>query len=299
VVASWDFTLRVYDVDKNELLCTNSVRAPVLDGAFGRTHDEVYGVSVDQTVREFNVASPVTRVIGTHDGVVSRALYSNTTNQLITGSWDHTLRLWDSRQAQTCIKTRQLPERVYDMDISEDSQKIVVGMAGRQNEIYDLRKMDEPLQRRESSLKYMTRAVACMQNGTGYATGSTEGRIAVEYFDPSPGVQAQKYAFKCHRHNVDGQDKVWPVNALAFNPAFGTFASGGSDGIVSVWDYKLKKRLRQYAKFHAAVTSVAFNSTGTKMAVGVGYLHEEGHGEKGSKSSIIIKSIDDSKSKAK
>jgi hypothetical protein len=72
VVASWDFvrlgwfqhltiipdifqqTLRVYDTDKNELLCSNSVRAPVLDGAFGRTHDEVYGVSVDQTVREYD-----------------------------------------------------------------------------------------------------------------------------------------------------------------------------------------------------------------------------------------------------
>src|ERR1700743_3072765 len=75
----------------------------------------------------------------------------------------------------------------------------------------------------------------------------------------------------------------------------GTFASGGSDGIVSIWDYKLKKRLRQYAKFHAAVTSVSFNSNGTKMAVGVGYLHENGHGEKGSKSSIIIKTIDDAK----
>jgi hypothetical protein len=75
----------------------------------------------------------------------------------------------------------------------------------------------------------------------------------------------------------------------------GTFASGGSDGIVSIWDYKLKKRLRQYAKFHAAVTSVSFSGTGSKMAVGVGYLHEDGHGEKGSKSSIIIKSIDDAK----
>jgi len=271
----------------------------VLDGAFGRTHDEVYGVSVDQTVREFNVASSLARVIGTHDGIVSRAVYSTSTNQLITGSWDHTLRLWDSRQAQTCIKTCDLSERVYDMDISEQSQKLVVGMAGRQNEIYDLRKMDEPLQKRESSLKYMTRAVACMHNGSGYATGSAEGRIAVEYFDPSPGVQAQKYAFKCHRQTVDGLDKVWAVNTLAFNPASGTFASGGSDGIVSIWDYKLKKRLRQYAKFHAAVTSIAFNSTGSKMAVGVGYLHEDGHGEKGSKSSIIIKSTDDAKSKGK
>ncbi len=30
---------------------------------------------------------------------------------------------------------------------------------------------------------------------------STEGRIAVEYFDASPEVQANKYAFKCHRQD--------------------------------------------------------------------------------------------------
>lgn len=44
---------------------------------------------------------------------------------------------------------------------------IVVGMAGRHIYIYDARKMGEPLQKRESSLKFMTRAVACMIDGKG------------------------------------------------------------------------------------------------------------------------------------
>ena len=52
----------------------------------------------------------------------------------------------------------------------------------------------------------------------GYATGSVEGRIAVEYFDPDPKVQEKKYAFKCHRQTIDDVDHVWPVNALAFHP---------------------------------------------------------------------------------
>lgn len=45
-----------------------------------------------------------------------------------------------------------------------------------------------------------------------------EGRIAVEYFDPSPEAQDKKYAFKCHRQTVDDVDHVWPVNSLAFHP---------------------------------------------------------------------------------
>jgi hypothetical protein len=52
----------------------------------------------------------------------------------------------------------------------------------------------------------------------GYAAASIEGRVAVEYFDPSPAAQAMKYAFKCHRQTVNGVDHVWPVNALAFHP---------------------------------------------------------------------------------
>jgi cell cycle arrest protein BUB3 len=52
----------------------------------------------------------------------------------------------------------------------------------------------------------------------GYATASTEGRIAIEYFDPSPEAQEKKYAFKCHRQTIDDVDHVWPVNDLAFHP---------------------------------------------------------------------------------
>ena len=52
----------------------------------------------------------------------------------------------------------------------------------------------------------------------GYATASVEGRIAVEYFDPSSEAQDKKYAFKCHRQTIDDVDHVWPVNSLAFHP---------------------------------------------------------------------------------
>lgn len=53
---------------------------------------------------------------------------------------------------------------------------------------------------------------------TGWASGSIEGRIAVEYFDPAPETQALKYAFRAHRQAVDGVDCVFPINALAYHP---------------------------------------------------------------------------------
>ena len=111
-----------------------------------------------------------------------------------------------------------------------------------------------------------------MPNDAGYATSSIEGRVAVEWFDPSAESQARKYAFKCHRQPApenDGTDIVYPVNALAFHPIHGSFASGGGDGVVALWDAVAKRRIRQYQKYNLSVAALAFSNDGKYLAVGV------------------------------
>lgn len=44
----------------------------------------------------------------------------------------------------------------------------------------------------------------------------------------SQEAQENKYAFKCHRKG----DQVFPVNAMAFHPVYGTFATGGCDQVI-------------------------------------------------------------------
>lgn len=77
--------------------------------------------------------------------------------------------------------------------------------------------------------------------------------------------------------------------------SYNTFASAGSDGTVSIWDHKSKKRLRQYQKYNAPVPSIAFNCDGTKLAVGVSYTWEEG--EEGAKTAerpaVYIRTVGD------
>jgi WD40 repeat protein len=118
----------------------------------------------------FNLKTEQAQVLGYHEGVAARSCFASTTNSLVTGGWDHTLRVWDPRQSKSQASRHQLSERVYDMDISPSSNLLVVGMAGRLTEIWDVRKMNEPVQKRESSLKFMTRSVACMHNGEGNST---------------------------------------------------------------------------------------------------------------------------------
>ena len=45
---------------------------------------------------------------------------------------------------------------------------------------------------------------------------------------------------------------------------------------MSIWDHKVKKRLKQYPKFPGGVAAVAFNCDGSRIAVGVSSTWDEG-----------------------
>jgi cell cycle arrest protein BUB3 len=184
-----------------------------------------------------------------------------------------------------------LPSKVFAVSITPT--KLVVGMASRAFYIYEISTLAkaaaeavvqsspsmievDPYQRREGSLKFMTRAVATMPTDSGYASSSIEGRVAVEWFDASSESQSRKYAFKCHRQIVDGIDVVYPVNALAFHPVHGTFASGGGDGVVALWDGVAKRRIRQYPKYGSSVAALAFSADGRYLAIAVSPGFEDG-----------------------
>jgi WD40 repeat protein len=61
----------------------------------------------------------------------------------------------------------------------------------------------------------------------------------------SSGLLTVPCFLQCHRRTEEGVDVVFPVNAVAYNPLFGTFATGGGDGMVNIWDGNNKKRLFQ------------------------------------------------------
>jgi cell cycle arrest protein BUB3 len=82
-----------------------------------------------------------------------------------TGSWDQTIATHDIRASTPRTGSYRTPERVYYMDIF--GYNLVAAMAGRKFSIYDIRMMDRSKQERESSLRFMTGAVACMLNGEG------------------------------------------------------------------------------------------------------------------------------------
>lgn len=241
-------------------------------------------------VGRIDITSSSQNVLSTHDNGVRSVVYSKEHSLVVSAAWDSTVHIHPSGDAEWSTATINLPSKPFSLAVS--TSKLVVAMANRALHIYDLKalasecrssanslqnRLDiEPWQRRESSLKYMTRAVDTMPNDEGYASSSIEGRVAVEWFDPSNESQSRKYAFKCHRQPVDDVDVVYPVNAIAFHPVHGTFATGGGDGVVAIWDAVAKRRIRINPKLVSSVAALSFSANGKYLATAVSPGFEDG-----------------------
>ena len=232
------------------------------------------------------------QVLGNHDLPVKCVEHNTATGLVVSGGWDSTLRLWDARAADGSgrqVGKLPLPGRVYAM--ASSNKRLVVATADKRIQIYDLRSLRAgaaPMQQRESPLKYQIRTLRCMPDGRGYAASSVEGRVALDFFDDAEST-ASRYAFKCHRRTEAGKETVYPVNAIgaspswmlllrasclrarslrpraAFHPVHGTFATGGCDGYVNIWDGVAKKRLFVLPKYPSSIAALSFNHDGTLL----------------------------------
>lgn len=290
LVSSWDNSVRLYNIAQNSLQHMYTHQYAVLDCCFYEQTKTLSG-GLDRTLKMYDFSSQSDMVLGNHVDAIRCVRYCAELGLVITGSWDKTVKLWDPRQKQSVGMYDQNGESVYTISLCGD--RIIVGTANRRVLIWDLKNMQFAEQRRASSLKYQTRCIECFPNKQGYVLSSIEGRVAVEYLDTDPEVQKKKYAFKCHRLKQEGIENIYPVNVISFHEAHNTFATGGSDGFVNIWDPFNKKRLCQFHRYPADISSLAFNKEGNMIAIGSSPVTLQDDQEK-MKDAVYIRHITDS-----
>ncbi|GIY46932.1 mitotic checkpoint protein BUB3 [Caerostris darwini] len=293
--SSWDGSVRLYDVINNTKRLQYNHDAPVLDCCF---QDQLHSWSGDLTgeLKTFDFNGYEHKTVGSHDSAIKCVEYCPELHSVITGGWDRALKMWDTR-AYNSPHTHLVPEKVYTMAVCGD--RLIVGTAGRRILIYDLRQMNYVQQLRESSLKYQTRCIRSFPNKQGFVVSSIEGRVAVEYLDPSYEVQKKKYAFKCHRvKDPNGVEYIYPVNCIAFHNVYNTFATGGSDGYVNLWDGFNKKRLVQLHRYPTHISALAFSPDGSLIAVASSFIYES-EWKEAPPATISIRTVTDQETKPK
>mmetsp|Transcript_113276 Transcript_113276/g.315400 ORF Transcript_113276/g.315400 Transcript_113276/m.315400 type:complete len:330 (+) Transcript_113276:109-1098(+) len=292
LVTSWDGHTRLYDAGTCQLIGQERHGLAVLDCSFLRDPARCVSAGLEKRVVCFDFQRQRETDLGLHDEAVRCVEFHPDTQQIFTGSWDRTLRAWDPRQPGQATSTVRLGAKVFAMDAAAD--RVVVGGSDRNIHMFDVRRMGVAMEQRESSLKHQVRVVKVGMDQRCYASASVEGRCAIEYFDPDENVRS-RYAFKCHRvKDPAGGETVHPVNALAYHPQHGTFATGGSDGGVCVWDGYAKKRLWRLNPFHTSVSTLSFSADGTQLAIGVSYTFDLGEQVPPPQTELVIRKITDS-----
>ena len=210
----------------------------------------------------------------------------------LEASYDQKLKFWDTRSSNP-VGSFDLPERCYDMDVKDNL--MVVATAERHVLVYDV-SGPQPREhaRKVSPLKYQTRCVRCFPDMTGFAIGSIEGRVGIQYNNK---VQESKnFSFKCHRQNQD----VYAVNGIAFHPN-GVFATVGSDGVITFWDKDNKQKLKGFQQVGRQIPCANFNAQGNLFAYAKSYDWSQGsmHYTPGSPNEIFIHYTDPEEVKPK
>lgn len=206
------------------------------------------------------------RELGKHDDAARCILSLG--DVLATGGWDSSLRLWDERVDNPQTARVDAGGKVYAAARCGDNA-LVFATSARRVRVLDIRKTESFVHDKvPPTLQYQLRGLSASADGRQYVVGSTEGRVAVDWLEG----KGEPFSFKCHR--MDGL--AFPVNAIAHNAKYGSFATGGGDGHVSFWDGDAKKRIAQYPRYPTSVASLDFDCKSERIVVAVSYTFEEG-----------------------
>lgn len=227
-----------------------------------------------------------------HDAGVRHMKFLPDNNLLLTSSWDKTMKLWDCR---TPNPTHQYPmtDRVLAMDAKNG---VAVAYTADHNIHVLSTQNGQPYGSYRCPIEHQIRCISMFTTDNGFAMGSIEGRVQIEYLTeleqrlrPSPAFKFNSFAFKCHREvhsstNRDPPSDIYAVNAIDFHP-LNTFATAGSDGTYCFWDHTSKSRLLQQAPNEDKkkttgspypITCAKFSPQGNMFFYSVGYDWSKG-----------------------
>jgi cell cycle arrest protein BUB3 len=195
---------------------------------------------------------------------------------LVSSSWDQTLKIWDlSAPPDRPCQSIAFREKLI---LSEISTEFRVIAHGSKNSVFivDIRS-PENIERRVSSLGSQLRSSAASRPlDFGWAIGSIDGRVAIEYFGDLR-CQAQRFSFSCNRHEEGESVIVYPVNSLCFHPGTGVLTSGSAKGNICFWDIDAKRKLTEIqSPFDLSVASLDYDSDGEALAIAFSYTWDKG-----------------------
>jgi WD40 repeat protein len=258
--ASWDGTVRVWDVRSGQALCTLHGHTGRVEGvAFSPDGQRLASAGWDATVKIWDVTRGVEcATLRGHQAEVHAVAFSPDGRRLASAGSDRTVKLWDALTGRLLRTLADHPDRVFGVTFSPDGQRLASASSDIRVWDADSGKLLGTCTAKPAADLIWVGGVAFHPDGRRLA--SANGNYTVTIWDTTTWK-----AFQVLRGHGSG------VNSVRFSPDGGRLASASYDQTVRLWDTASGAELHIF-RGHTApwVSSVAFAPDGQRLASGGG-----------------------------
>jgi WD40 repeat protein len=231
--ASIDQTIRLWELDSEEEICTLRTKIPLLTVALSPQGKRLAAGGTDGRLRLWDLKThkPVRDWSG-HKSPVRCVAFSPDGKALASGGTDGLIRLWDPATGKERSPERY-PEKLKAVFLAGDGRTVVLGHPDGARSEWDTAR--GKALRRYKGPEGTFLAVVFAPGGKTAALSDRQG--VIHLWDVARGEELRK---------LEGHQEVVPL--LAFAPDGRTLASAGIDQSLRLWDVATGKELRQLVR---------------------------------------------------
>jgi len=198
---------------------------------------------------------------GVHTGFVNAAAFSPDGLRLVTGSDDHTVRLWDAQSGALLGSFEGHQDRVTAVDFSFDGKWLLTASADKTARIWDTATFQQL-----RVLEGHQDVVLCgrfSNDGRWVITGSDDRTARL--WDAETGQPWTASDQDQSIREILLEAHTAGVAAVAFSPDDSRVITGGKDMVAKLWDPKTGKEILTLAAHTRELTAVAFSPDGRDL----------------------------------
>ncbi|KAF4613911.1 hypothetical protein D9613_008174 [Agrocybe pediades] len=192
-----------------------------------------------------------------YNGDISALAFSHDGKKLISGSSDHTIRIWDVDTGNVVAGPFEgHTSTIHSLALSSDGSKLISGSEDRSVRLWNVFSNESDIAPPCQSITGNVYTVAWSPDGTRIASGQYGGTVAVW------SAQNGEAVIEPFHHSLAN----W---SISFSPDSSRITAGTHHGAVVSWDLRTGEMVGNPFRGHSnVVNSIAYSPDGSKMASG-------------------------------